>query len=164
MRPDTRRAGRLGAKTAIAVLVTLTVAACAGSAPPAAAPAPAAAAPVFNQADVDFVAHMSQHHVQALVMTELAATRAKSPAVKRLAWQITQLRAPEVDRFGAWLLEWGEAGAEMPPHGIGGEHNGPGMLKEAAVSALESLAGRRSGTGESRSGARPQPGRRTAGA
>ena len=143
MRPGTRRAGTLAVKAAIGVLVALATAACGGSAPPAAAPAPTAAAPVFNQADVEFVAHMSQHHAQALLMTELAATRAKSPAVKKLARQITQLRAPEVDRFGAWLAEWGEAGAEMPPHGIGGEHNGPGMLKEGEVSALESLSGPR---------------------
>src|SRR5688572_3573909 len=103
--------------------VAFVLTGCGGSTPPAAVPAPTAVAPVFNQADVDFVAHMSQHHGQALVMTELAGARAKSPAVRRLAQRITQLRAPEVDQFGAWLAAWGEAGAAMPPHGIGGEHN-----------------------------------------
>jgi uncharacterized protein (DUF305 family) len=129
-----------------AAVVAFATAACGGStAPPPAVAAPGAtpAAPVFNQVDVDFVAHMSQHHGQALLMTELAARKARSPEVKQLATRISQIRAPEIDRFGAWLAAWGEAGAEMPPHGIGGEHNGPGMLKEAEVERLGAVSAQR---------------------
>lgn len=138
------RARMIGhARIACAAVLAATIAGCGGSPDQPAASPPNPPAPVFNQADVDFVAHMSQHHGQALQMTELARTRATSPAVKRLASRITKLRSAEIDRFGAWLATWGAAGAEMPPHGIGGAHKGPGMLDEAEVSQLAPLSGSR---------------------
>ena len=139
MRAATCRLPR-AARFAGGVVLALAIAGCGGSPAEVSAAPPTPAAAAFNQADVDFVAQMSQHHGQALVMSELAGTKAKSPAVKGLAKRITQLRAPQVDRFGAWLAQWGQAGAEMPPHGIGAER-GAGMLKETEVSRLGSLSG-----------------------
>lgn len=132
---------RVVRSAAVAVLA-LAAAGCGGGSAPALAPAPTVTALTFNQTDVDFAAHMSQHHGQALVMTELAAAKARSAQVRGLALRIAQQRAPEVDQFGAWLAAWGEAGGQMPPHGIGADHSGPGMLEEAVVSRLGGLSPR----------------------
>jgi uncharacterized protein (DUF305 family) len=99
-------------------------------------------APAFNQADVDFAAAMSPHHSQAITMAELAATHAQSPNVKALAARIREAQSREVDRIAAWLQDWGSRGATMPPHGIGHEAHGPGMLTDAEMDQLGRASGR----------------------
>lgn len=132
-----RRVGHVAA----AVLVAAVTAACGsdGSTPGTVADTPAG--PKFVQADVDFVVHLSQHHSQALYMAELAASRARSAAVKRVAADIAATYAPDIDTLAGWIQSWGRAGAEMPAHGIEGEETGPGMLPERAVGRLESVRG-----------------------
>lgn len=128
---------RLARCAAAAAAAAVALAACGGDSPTSSPTAPAASpAPVFNQADVDFAAHMSQHHGQALAMAEIAEDRGRSRAVRALAARIASARAPEVDRFGEWLGAWGAAGGQMPPHGIGDDHAGPGMLDQAEVDRL----------------------------
>ncbi len=137
------RADHRVARAVVTVLVAAVLAACGGGSStspdlPAAAPPPA-----FVQADVDFAVALSQHHGQALRMTELAQTRARSGAVKDLAADIAGRYALQTDQIATWITEFAQAGAELPGHGIGGhDEAGPGMLKESAVDRLEKLNGR----------------------
>lgn len=126
--------------TAVVLLVAGT-AACGDSDQAAPAEPPASVAPSFAPADVEFVVHLSQHHGQALHLAELAASRARSPAVKGIAAEIATAYAPQVDTLADWIRTWVEAGAELPPHDIGHDEAGPGMLAEDAVTRLESLRG-----------------------
>ena len=131
---------RIPARAALAGFLAAGLAGCgASSASPSVAVTPAG--PVFNQADVDFAARMSQHHGQALQMAEMAQRKARGRAVRDLACGVVRDRAPELDQFGAWLAAWGEAGAEMSPHGIGGDHGVPGMLRDAELARLGSASG-----------------------
>ena len=135
---------RLRARVAAAVLVAATAtAACGGSdeTTPAAPPPDLAAAPVFGQADVDFVVHLSQHHSQALHLTDLAAARARSAEVKSLAADIAATYAPQVDTLAEWIRAWAQAGAELPAHEVSHDEAGPGMLSEGAIRRLETLRG-----------------------
>lgn len=134
----------LRGRAVVAVLLTAaTMAGCGGAdrSAPAAAPS-GSAAPVFAQADVDFVVHLSQHHSQALHLAELAASRGRSPAVQALAADIATTYAPQVDTLAEWIRAWAAAGAELPAHEVGHDETGPGMLPEGAVTRLESLRGR----------------------
>ena len=128
---------------AAAVLVAVAVsAACGGSDETAPAASPAASvAPTFGEADVDFVVHLSQHHSQALHLTELAAARARSAAVKTVAADIAAAYAPQIDTLAEWIRAWAAAGAELPAHEVGHGEAGPGMLPEQAITRLESLRG-----------------------
>lgn len=137
MRPE--RAARRAAAT---LLVAAALTAC-GSGAPAPPPVSAAApAPTFNPADVVFAVELSQHHGQALRMTELAATRARAAEVKTLATQIARAYAPQTDTIAGWIQAWAKAGAELPAHGVGFGETGSGMLPEVALDRLDRLDGR----------------------
>jgi uncharacterized protein (DUF305 family) len=128
-----RPAGRL----AIIILPALVAAACSTAAvPPAAAPgnAPAAAASIpadsaaalearyrarmeqargrFTEADVRFMTDMIGHHAQAVLMANMAATRARSPAVQTLAARIRSGQSDEIGLMQQWLRE---RGRPVPP-------------------------------------------------
>lgn len=138
MRPDRR-----WRRTAVTLVVTAALGACGnGTAGQAQSPPTPAAALTFGPADVDFAVALSQHHGQALQMTDLAQTRARSAAVKNLATEIAAAYAPQIDAIGTWITTWVAAGAELPPHGIGHDEAGPGMLATTAVDGLEKLKGR----------------------
>nr|WP_293773231.1 DUF305 domain-containing protein [Sporichthya sp.] len=107
--------------------------------PPVSAPAPV---PTFNPADVDFAVELSQHHGQALRMTELAATRARAAEITTLATQIARAYAPQTDTVAGWIQAWAAAGAELPAHEIGSGETAPGMLPDAALNRLDRLNGR----------------------
>jgi len=100
---------------------------------------PAQSSADFNQADVDFATGMSPHHAQAVIMAELAETRAGSAEVKALAADIEAAQEPEIDKLGEWILDWGSRGGSMPPHG--GEHTGPGMLTGTEMQRLRNAEG-----------------------
>jgi uncharacterized protein (DUF305 family) len=95
----------------------------------------------FNQQDADFASGMIPHHEQALQMASLAADRAANPGVKALARRIEQAQAAEIDTMSAWLSDWGNRGATMPPHGIGHDAHGPGMVDEEQLADLEAAKG-----------------------
>lgn len=99
------------------------------------------AATEFNQADVDFATAMSPYHMQALIMVELAESRASSAEVRDLATRIKAVRGPEIDQLAEWILDWGARGGSMPPHGD--EHHGPGMLADAQMDELRAADGAR---------------------
>ncbi|MGQ0631561.1 MAG: DUF305 domain-containing protein [Sporichthyaceae bacterium] len=119
----------------------LALAGCGGGTSAAPTGEAAPPGPTFTQADVDFAVEVSQHHGQALRMTDLAATRARSPQVKALAKQIGRDYARDIDVIAEWIRLWGAAGAELPAHDAGFGETGAGMLPEAAVDRLERLKG-----------------------
>ncbi|HEX8628552.1 MAG TPA: DUF305 domain-containing protein [Catenuloplanes sp.] len=83
-----------------------------------------AATDSHNQADITFAQGMVPHHQQAVVMADLAATRASAAEVKALAAKIKQAQAPEIEQLNGWLTGWGAA---MPSAPAGGGHDMPGM-------------------------------------
>lgn len=157
-------------RTCSAALAALTVAACA-SAPPAAAPAQGMAADSiaalealyreragearsrYTDADVRFMTDMIGHHAQAVIMANLARTRAGGPAVQTLAARIRNGQLSEIELMQQWLRERGltvpevDADATSLIDDIG--HAGhaahgaamPGMLTPEQMRELERASG-----------------------
>ncbi|MEU4896874.1 DUF305 domain-containing protein [Streptomyces sp. NPDC044780] len=103
-----------------------------------------------NAADRSYVRMMIEHHRQALVMTGLAADRAGSAKVKRLAERIASGQKPEIEAMLGWQkTEGGEAeGDETKGGGTAGTggHQGhaaamPGMATEAQLARLRAAKG-----------------------
>jgi uncharacterized protein (DUF305 family) len=113
--------------TTVLALATATVAgglllaACEGQ-NGGASPSPTATA-VFNDADVTFAQQMIVHHQQAVMMAEMAETRAQDPRVKQLAEQIKAEQEPEIETMARWLQAWGQPVPSMAP---GMPHMSPG--------------------------------------
>jgi uncharacterized protein (DUF305 family) len=121
----------------VAVLVALLgLTACSNH---AAAPDPAGDA---SAADAMFAQMMIPHHEQAVVMADLAPTRAQDPQIIELATEIKGAQQPEIDQMAAWLEEWGVprlAGDEaMAAHG---SHGMSGMLTDEQLAELEASSG-----------------------
>lgn len=113
----------------------------AGSSASSPAPAPAIA-PEHNEQDVMFAQQMIPHHKQAIAMSALAATRAKSNEVKTLARQIERAQGPEIKTMTGWLGQWGQPADDMSgmpgmDHGGGGM----GMMSDQDMAKLEKATG-----------------------
>ncbi|MGI4854261.1 MAG: DUF305 domain-containing protein [Janthinobacterium lividum] len=70
-----------------------------------------------SEADIRFMQDMIMHHGQAVEMTELAKTRAASPAVVEMAAKIDLSQGDEIRWMKQWLAERGiapETMADMP--------------------------------------------------
>ncbi|MFJ7154030.1 DUF305 domain-containing protein [Streptomyces sp. NPDC101118] len=109
--------------------------------PSASAPAAPAATGQHNDADAVFAAGMIPHHRQAVVMAELAGTRAASPEVKTLAGEIKKAQDPEIATMTGWLRAWGEP---VPQEGAAMEHAGhgmAGMMTPGEMANLEKSSG-----------------------
>jgi uncharacterized protein (DUF305 family) len=65
------------------------------------------AASQHNDADVAFATNMVPHHRQAVQMSTLAASRANTTQVKKLAAQIKAAQTPEIRTMSGWLRGWG---------------------------------------------------------
>ncbi|NUW45915.1 DUF305 domain-containing protein [Nonomuraea rhodomycinica] len=90
-----------------------------------------------NDSDVMFARMMIPHHLQAVQMAELAATRAEDPEVKKLAERIRAAQEPEVAAMRGWLQAWG-----MPESTRGHMRHGmPGMLSADDLQDLEAVSG-----------------------
>jgi uncharacterized protein (DUF305 family) len=76
-----------------------------------------------NAADVDYVTMMIPHHQQAIVMTDLAATRASDEQVRAIAGRIAATQGAEVKLMSDWLTRYGKP----VPSGEHSEHMMPGM-------------------------------------
>ncbi|MDF2710134.1 DUF305 domain-containing protein [Nonomuraea muscovyensis] len=141
----------------------LVTSACTGGATPAAAPTATETAPVIapgrpgeeartlgpdeaatavppqkaNAADVRYLQDMIVHHRQALDMSVLAASRAASDGVKRLASRINDVQGPEIAMMTDWLKAEGQ---RVPDHHAG--HAGmPGMATPEQLEALKAARG-----------------------
>ena len=115
---NTRILGGLLAATAV-VAITAGCADTAATPAPTAAPSSMAApgATAQNAADVAFLQGMIPHHTQAVAMTDLAATRAASPAVKDLAGRIARAQGPEIQQMNGFLRAWGAPAGDMASMG-----------------------------------------------
>ncbi|QNE24109.1 DUF305 domain-containing protein [Streptomyces sp. INR7] len=93
-----------------------------------------------NAADVAFAQGMIPHHRQAIEMADLAATRAESAEVKKLASEIQKAQDPEIKTLSGWLTSWGE---QVPAEGVGhGGHDMSGMMSAEEMKQLESSSGK----------------------
>jgi uncharacterized protein (DUF305 family) len=112
--------------------------------------APTSAAAAASATDVTFAQLMIPHHLQAVVMADLAldAQSGASAKVRSFAGQIKAAQAPEIEQMIGWLEAWG-APSEMPSapaddhsgHDMAGmtEH---GMMTDDDLAALEVAHGR----------------------
>jgi uncharacterized protein (DUF305 family) len=104
------------------------------------------AAQAFNDADVTFAQGMIPHHRQAVAMAELAAERATSREVKKLAADIEKAQGPEIDTMAGWLRAWDQT---VPQDTTGMGHEGtdhsattmPGMMSAEDMRDLEGASG-----------------------
>ncbi|MFJ4699502.1 Uncharacterized conserved protein, DUF305 family [Streptomyces sp. TverLS-915] len=137
-----RHAARRLTALALAATAALALAACAaedgGHAGPRNHGADADPA-LHNTADSAFARDMIPHHRQALEMTDLAAGRASSPAVRNLATEIAKAQRPEIATLEGWLGSWGEQVPGTMRHS--GGHTMAGMMSEADMKGLEKSRG-----------------------
>ncbi|MEU1891231.1 DUF305 domain-containing protein [Streptomyces pristinaespiralis] len=146
------------AATAAAAATALLLAACGtndtGGVQSEASPGTTASASVdadrHNEADVSFAQGMIPHHRQAVVMSDMAETRAASDQVKDLAENIKKAQEPEIATMSAWLKAWGE----KIPEGMGdmedmrgmdhdnGRSPMPGMMDEHQMDGMRNAEGK----------------------
>ncbi|MGW0392760.1 DUF305 domain-containing protein [Streptomyces sp. NPDC003042] len=112
--------------------------------PTATASAPATASAgqgTNNAADTAFAKGMIPHHRQAVEMADLAATRAASPEVKKLADEIKKAQDPEIKTLSGWLTSWGE---QVPAEGADDHsaHGTGGMMTAEEMERLEKASGK----------------------
>jgi uncharacterized protein (DUF305 family) len=92
--------------------------------------------------DIMFAQMMIPHHEQAVVIAELAKTRAADPRVTALAAQITAAQAPEIEQMAGWLREWGAPRlTEDEAMAAHGGHGMSGMLTPEVLDELRGLSG-----------------------
>jgi uncharacterized protein (DUF305 family) len=119
--------------------MVLAVSGCAGD-DGADAP-PTGQAMTFNKADVDFVQSMIPHHVQAVMMSDMAEAAAKDPWVRELAEEIEAAQQPEIDLMRSWLDEWDVEEADAAGHmAMGHGSDGAGMRGMMTAAALDGLS------------------------
>ncbi|MET9963083.1 DUF305 domain-containing protein [Streptomyces sp. NPDC006326] len=156
IRTRTRTRSLVALATATTALV-LTLSACGSGTdghpaaghegPTASAPAAPAQSPGagHNAADVAFAQGMIPHHRQAVEMAGLAASRAESAEVKKLADEIKKAQDPEINAMSGWLTSWGEqvpapGAADHSAHGGGGTPSG--MMTAEDMARLEKASGK----------------------
>ncbi|MGP3968956.1 DUF305 domain-containing protein [Streptomyces sp. 6N223] len=94
-----------------------------------------------NAADVAFMAKMIEHHGQALLMADLADTRASDGSVRRLAERIARAQEPEIGVMEDWLDDNAEGGAGGEAEGHGHAGDMPGMATEEDLAELRGARG-----------------------
>jgi len=111
--------------------------------PPSADQQQAPGQAAHNQADVTFTQGMIPHHQQAIEMSRMAADRAQSPEVKKLAEQIQAAQDPEIEKLTACLQSWGVgAPSGMPGMDHGGHGgSGGGMMSPEEMNQLGQSSG-----------------------
>lgn len=98
--------------------MALLLAACGGGT--AGSPSLGASASVGGSAtDVAFAQEMLPHHMQAIVMAQLAPTNSSSADVTSLAERIISAQDSEIDAMTQWLVDWG-----APEPGHADDHSG----------------------------------------
>lgn len=93
----------------------------------------------FNDADVTFATMMIPHHQQAVQMSEMAARKATTAGVKKLATQIKAAQGPEITQLSGWLTGWGKPVPSQSHAGHGDEM--PGMMTEDEMASLGNTSG-----------------------
>ena len=135
------RSRTAGIRLAASAALLLALNAPAHSAPDPAAAPPSAPLPGMGwgggalrqrSADARFIVMMIPHHEGAIVMSELALTRARRPEIKALARQIIASQSREITQMRQWYRQW--YGTDVPTWGLGAGYGssprmglGPGM-------------------------------------
>lgn len=131
-----RRLPRAATATLAGLTCAVVLAACGGGEDSAAQPG---ANSSFNASDVTFAQEMIPHHLQAVKMASLAATRARDPEVKRLAAAIAAGQQPEIGAMQDWLKTWGQPlMAGMP--GMDYAQMNPEQLAETMPGSMPGMA------------------------
>ncbi|MFD0772750.1 DUF305 domain-containing protein [Streptomonospora algeriensis] len=78
-----------------------------------------------NEADVEYVLMMIEHHSQALTMTDMVEDRVHSDDLAKMADRIASAQGPEIKAMEAWMEENVYAPAEENPNHAGFCANGP---------------------------------------
>ena len=103
----------------------------------------AAQPPAEDSAAVGFARDMSQHHGQAVAMSETIRGRATDPAVRALAADVALTQQGQIGIMSGWLELWGRttsgSGPRMAWMGAPTEGLMPGMANRADVQALATL-------------------------
>ncbi len=98
--------------------------------------------PGVDPDDVMFAQMMIPHHEQAVVMSDLAGSRAGDPVIAELALEIRGAQAPEIDLMSSWLDAWGaERLSSDDAMGAHGSHGMAGMLTQEQLDALAAAEG-----------------------
>ncbi|MFF4425514.1 DUF305 domain-containing protein [Streptomyces sp. NPDC001549] len=105
---------------------------------------PSASAPAqqgdHNAADTVFAQGMIPHHRQAVEIAGLAAARAESAEVKKLAEEVEKAQDPEIKTLSGWLASWGE---KIPAAGEDhGGHDMSGMMAAEEMQQLTAASGK----------------------
>ena len=121
-------------------------ASCTSAPTPASAPTiqPRPGAPDTVDAVVRFMRAMIGHHAQALVMTELVASRSVHPSVKLLAERIDVSQRDEIALMQRWLRSRGQPEPASDAHVHAAMGHGelmPGMLTRQQLEQLTAARG-----------------------
>lgn len=101
-------------------------------------------APGEQSADVGFARDMSQHHGQAVAMSEAIRARTQDPEVRALAADVALTQQGQIGIMNGWLSLWGRSSSGPGPGrmawmGAPVEGLMPGMATQEDVIALSSL-------------------------
>jgi uncharacterized protein (DUF305 family) len=106
------------------------------------------AATRYTDADVHFMSAMIGHHVQALVMADLAPARTADGAIRTLAARIHRAQSDEIAIMEQWLRDRGQEvprihvdGTTIMIHGSYDHAHMPGMLTPEQMESLEESSG-----------------------
>jgi uncharacterized protein (DUF305 family) len=85
---------------------------------------------MMGQIDAHFIEQMIPHHEDAIVMANLALTRAAHPEIKALAEDIIKSQSAEITQMKQWYQEW--FGEEVPSTSAAMGH-GPSMMMHGGM-------------------------------
>jgi len=97
--------------------------------------------PEYSPTDVMYLQMMIPHHQQAVVMSELAKTRASTPTVRAAADRILLSQEDEMKFMRGWLSDRGEAVAMPAGHMQHADMEKMGLASAAEMAELETLSG-----------------------
>lgn len=100
-----------------------------------------AQAQLFNMQDLHFMHHMSAHHEQALVMSELVPERSDRAEFHRFADYVYRAQAAEIGLMQSLMRLAAERGTAVPMDPLEGDPPMAGMLSSAQMAALEDASG-----------------------
>jgi uncharacterized protein (DUF305 family) len=91
-----------------------------------------------NADDIAFARTMVPRHQQAVQMAQMVPTNTTNPQVITLADRIITTQAPDIQAFRTFLMQWQDVQGHDAP---GTDSSGVGMVDQATMDKLQSLAG-----------------------
>ncbi len=85
----------------------------------------------MGESETMFATMMIPHHQQAIEMSELALANSSNDDVRKLAQQIIDAQAAEIEQMQAWIDGHG--------HEVHGDHGMAGMASEEELATLKTL-------------------------